>query len=572
MKQKIVRVLNNVLFLLVAVFSVGYFAGIEVEKVSATATTAPTGFISQTYEDDDGDGVVDQVVIVINDGGESLSACTVTDDEVDDWEYTNGDIGGSLALSGHSCDLSIAAVTLKITGANESTTGHDTAAPTIAYKNGNANSIVNKHGGLSAVAAIEIADGAVPVMVSAVYKDTDDPEDGMVDRIDVTYSETIEGFVNGSVFEESEWSFSFDSSLYSLVINPTNSLILSTDVRIVVTSDLAISDVPDDITVVYAVATGTTGEIVDDASNRAVSAELLVKAEDDGVAPVMSSATYKVNSDGIVDEIVVTYSEDIETHSTFTKGEWSFFSNPYSLEIASGSFSSTDVQIIITDPKNKTINGTTIKYTAGTGITDGANCAITAELPVRAEGYIGLPDGGTEKLEQPNPNSGVTLYRIDGSPRVYVIKNKKKHWIQTPKEFNENGYNWGKVKIVSAEVLEGYPDAEDSTTELLRAVGSYKVYKIENGKRRWIKTAGEFNATGYKWKDIKDVSPETLASYQDIVSSGLIRATGSHKVYIIENGKKRWIKTAGEFNAAGHRWGDVEDVSVATLDSYSDLE
>ena len=153
MKQKIVRVLNSVLILLVAVFSIGYFAGVGAEKVSAVA---PSGFTSQTYEDSDGDGTVDQVVIVI-DGSEDLTTCSVTDAEVEtDWIYIGNDIGGSLASSeeAHSCDLTTETVTLKITDANENITGH-TTAPTIAYNNDDTdNSIANTSGNLGTVAAL----------------------------------------------------------------------------------------------------------------------------------------------------------------------------------------------------------------------------------------------------------------------------------------------------------------------------------------------------------------------------------------------------------------------------------
>ena len=307
--------------------------------------------------------------------------------------------------------------------------------------------------------------------------------------------------------------------------------------------------------------------------------------EEDGAAPVMISATYKdTDDDGVMDKIDVTYSEDIEEDSTFVESEWSFSPDPHPYNLVIDSefeslISSTDVRIAVTssDGDLTIIGDTTVIYTIATdtdgGIIDGAgNYAEDAELPVRAEGYIDPPEGSIDGPAKPNPNSGVTLYRLEGHPRVYVIKNKKKRWIQTLKEFNDNGYNWGKVKIVSAEVLGEYPDAETLVTELLRAVGSYKVYKIDNGKKRWIKTAGEFNAAGYKWKDIKDVSSETLASYQNEVSFELLRATGSYKVYKIENGKKRWIKTAEEFNAAGHKWGDVEEVVAEDLDDYPDSD
>ncbi|MCK5491159.1 MAG: hypothetical protein KAI67_04930 [Candidatus Pacebacteria bacterium] len=458
MKQKIVKVLNSVLILLVAVFSVGYFAGVGAEKVSAEA---PSGFTSQTYEDSDGDGMVDQVVIVI-DG--AVTVCVVIDAEVEtDWTYVGNDIGGSLSLTdeNHTCDIdtatATATVTLKITDANASTTGH-TLAPTIAYINaGDAGSIANDTEVLGTVEVVDITDGAAPIAISSTYKDTD--SDDIVDRIDVTYSEII-----GS--------------------------------------------------------------------------------------------------------------------STFTEGEWSFPINPHFLAVSAGTFSTTDVLIVITDAPTDSmvLDETTVKYTAGTGIVDGVgNYAVDAELPVSADEDEDEDENEDENIifpgpATPNPNSGVTLYRMQGQHRVYVIKNKKKHWIKTAREFEDNGYKWDEIQEISAELLEEYPEAETLVTELLRAIGDHKVYKLEGGKKHWIETAGEFNAAGYSWDEIQEVSAETLASYQNVVLSGLLRAVGSHKVYSIENGKKRWIKTAREFKAAGHSWEDVEEVLVEDLDDYPDSE
>ena len=172
----------------------------------------------------------------------------------------------------------------------------------------------------------------------------------------------------------------------------------------------------------------------------------------------------------------------------------------------------------------------------------------------------------------PNPNSGVTLYRMRGDHRVYVIKDNRKRWVKTAREFERNGYKWDEVQEIAAELLEEFPEAEALVIELLRAVGSHKVYRIEDGKKRWIETAGEFNAAGYSWGDVQEVSPETLASYRNAISSGLLRVVGGHKVYRLEDGKKRWIKTAGEFNVAGYRWEDIEEVTADTLEDYPDSE
>ncbi len=124
----------------------------------------------------------------------------------------------------------------------------------------------------------------------------------------------------------------------------------------------------------------------------------------------------------------------------------------------------------------------------------------------------------------PDENSGVILYRVPGDPRVYVIKNKKKQWIKSPKEFEDNGYDWKKIQEISAELLAKYPDAQQLVSELMRAIGDYKVYHIKNGKKQWIKTAEEFNASGYNWNDIQNVTPDTLAAYSDAqLADALVR-------------------------------------------------
>ncbi|MDF1497918.1 MAG: SH3 domain-containing protein [Patescibacteria group bacterium] len=188
------------------------------------------------------------------------------------------------------------------------------------------------------------------------------------------------------------------------------------------------------------------------------------------------------------------------------------------------------------------------------------------------EDNITPPDGAVAGPTTPNCHSGVTLYRMPGSHKVYVIKNKKKHWIKTAKEFEKKGYDWKKIQEISAELLEKYPDAEPLVSDLLRAIGSNKVYKIKDGKKHWIRTAEEFSAAGYNWDQIKEVSPEVLVAYQDAVSSDLLRAVGDHKVYKIKDGKKHWIRTAEEFSAAGYNWEDVREVIAETLKSYPDLD
>ncbi|MBA7602136.1 hypothetical protein ES703_09222 [subsurface metagenome] len=80
----------------------------------------------------------------------------------------------------------------------------------------------------------------------------------------------------------------------------------------------------------------------------------------------MVSAVYSdADSDAKVDQVVVTYSSDIDEGSTFDNENWSFPVNPHDLTAVSGTFSGADVTIVVSGaPENCThLEPTTIKYT-----------------------------------------------------------------------------------------------------------------------------------------------------------------------------------------------------------------
>jgi len=269
--------------------------------------------------------------------------------------------------------------------------------------------------------------------------------------------------------------------------------------------------------------------------------------EKDGAQPVILTAVDQIGTslDGgtnipIDANIIITFSEPMDTETLDANDEWLIVLDPGSWKIPAWSnddktltleqtvnFSLGEVEAVtLSAPsaisgvttEDKELQNNSFSFT----ITDGTN------EEEEEDGEITPPIGSLPGPAKPNYHSGVTLYRIPGDPRVYVIKNKKKHWIKTPKEFNAAGYSWGKIKEISAELLEKYPE-ETLITELLRAIGDHKVYKLEGGKKHWIRTAGEFNAAGYKWENVREVSVETMASYQNAVLSGLLRAVGDCK-------------------------------------------
>jgi hypothetical protein len=103
-----------------------------------------------------------------------------------------------------------------------------------------------------------------------------------------------------------------------------------------------------------------------------------------------------------------------------------------------------------------------------------------------------------------------------------------------------------------------------SDGSLVRYAGDTKVYVIENGQKRWIQTAEDFAKLGYNWNSVI-VVPSTESYTSGAVKTPsaqaavtLIRYAGDPKVYVIENSQKRWVKTAADFTKLGYKWSDVK--------------
>ena len=116
------------------------------------------------------------------------------------------------------------------------------------------------------------------------------------------------------------------------------------------------------------------------------------------------------------------------------------------------------------------------------------------------------------------------LFKIGGDSKIYLIENGKRKHIPSAEEFNKRGFKWNDIKTVSSDILDKYPEEsyeavgiskKSSSHILLRTPEDSKIYLIENGKRKHIPSAEEFNKRGFKWNDIKTVSSATLNQYPE---------------------------------------------------------
>lgn len=102
------------------------------------------------------------------------------------------------------------------------------------------------------------------------------------------------------------------------------------------------------------------------------------------------------------------------------------------------------------------------------------------------------------------------------SNKVYVIENGLKRWIKTAKIFNKLSYSWANIRAVSETLLNNTPPGKDITSSykypegtLLRGDGP-PVYLIEKGKRHWIPNPQIFTAKKFKWQNIIQIPDKIL--------------------------------------------------------------
>ncbi|MBI4280835.1 Ig-like domain-containing protein [Candidatus Uhrbacteria bacterium] len=258
---------------------------------------APTGFTYTDYEDTNGDGAIDHLLLIIN-GGEPLTRCHVDDLNVmRDWTYVGNGLGGALSTTGlglHTCDSATATIKLAIRDANPGVTGTNNP-PTIAYNNNDGtNSIANSSGELGNTAAVTPFDAAAPRPSGASTADQD--SDGFIDAITIMATESV----SDNSTTPSEWSvqgYTVTGVVTGAVANDaTISLTLSEHS----TPDTDISP-----TVSY-----TAGNLRDLFSNRLASTSFIAS---DTAAPIIASRSPASSATNLAVNapITITFSEDM---------------------------------------------------------------------------------------------------------------------------------------------------------------------------------------------------------------------------------------------------------------------
>ena len=168
------------------------------------------------------------------------------------------------------------------------------------------------------------------------------------------------------------------------------------------------------------------------------------------------------------------------------------------------------------------------------------------------------------------------LIKLADDPRVYNVDNGVLHQIRSQEIFLANGYRWADIKVVSKDVFDQYEIGRPvdyynklKSGSLVKLANNTRIYFIDRGFRRHIRSPRVFEGKGYDWADVITLSKDEFDSYPEGMDlEYLARIEGTPEIYLISVKYKEHIMSAETFEYRGFKWEDVIAVSQEEFDSY----
>ncbi len=221
-----------------------------------------------------------------------------------------------------------------------------------------------------------------------------------------------------------------------------------------------------------------------------------------------------------------------------------------------------------------------IKYRSAQGA---ATVPISAIITLAATEGAQPPTTPPPTEPSPQQLSEGSLVKARSSATVYVYEGGTLRPILNADVFAGKKYQWSDIRLFDSigtftigSVVD-YSDLPIADGMLVKASDS-KVYLIYNNRKWWIQDGETFEGLGYQWRNVRVISDAKLAIYADgtaIINSitrhpdgTLIKYANSPKVYLLDQGKKRWITTEQDFRDRNYQFRDV--VILPLAESYPD--
>jgi hypothetical protein len=159
-------------------------------------------------------------------------------------------------------------------------------------------------------------------------------------------------------------------------------------------------------------------------------------------------------------------------------------------------------------------------------------------------------------------------------PKVYVLENRVKRWIPSPDVFNNFKYRWENINLISDALLGYYPEGEElgkyddyPEGSLLKGAGP-EIYLVENGKRRWITSPAVMEKYQLEWRNIIQVDDKDLNKIEKGDSAGTTESNRHPDAFILEGPKEGESVQAGEITFKFSGTNPLGKASDLTFETY----
>jgi len=222
-------------------------------------------------------------------------------------------------------------------------------------------------------------------------------------------------------------------------------------------------------------------------------------------------------------------------------------------------------------------------------VEDGVKQPIPSEEVLRSQGLtfknvevVDQEEADTYFNGDPINYADGTVVQEEGRPEVYVITNGERKHIQDPKAFVDLGYSWNSIVKVKPGVLGLYRKSSALKSNsvhpegaLVRVKGAPTVYVIKGGRRVPISSVKLFNAYRFDWNKVLVVNKNQVNKFKSDsrgleYPDGTLLRSRSGKVYKIDQGKKRWIRSGDDFSKAGYKPDEVIDVDEEEISKFEE--
>ncbi len=157
------------------------------------------------------------------------------------------------------------------------------------------------------------------------------------------------------------------------------------------------------------------------------------------------------------------------------------------------------------------------------------------------------------------------LIKTASDEKVYYLTCNGIFWIRTAEIFLSAGYNSveNDVVVINRTELDHYLNNRVDL-KLIQGVDQTIFLISPFGTKRALRSQEIFESYGYSWRDVS-IIPNLINALSETV---LVRDRDGYKVYKIENGTKRWIVDQNAFMRNGFDYTQIEEITALDLKLY----